>query len=881
MLASWLMNRKKSNKNQNKSAQPVKKDSRESNSYSESKSSRADSRGPSRSDSASSSRSDKPKKKGSGIPGLLERLEATLRRMGMQGSEAGTPAPEIERQADRKSYKPANKKNSSKGERPRPQTKLKKAKDKNNRFSRDQESGSRSNGHDAIGLGGKPSTGRYQKPEGSRDGRYQKSEGSRPNFRENAKRNNSSNSRSSSAPVQMPNQLIGTVKRHPDGFGFLIPDDVSFPDVYIPKQSMATVMTNDKVEARIFPSRRGDRFFGEIDRIVARQTKQVTGRLTWANPNEAFLVDDSKTWGANMRVMKEFSMGAEEGEFVSAEITAYPSARGEFQGRVIKRIGDAASPLNDVKRAIAVHQVPEGFSRKALQEAEAYGHSVDPKDIENRVDLRALPFITIDGATAKDFDDAIYVEQTDKGFRAYVAIADVSHYVKKGTALDEEAYLKGNSTYFPNYVVPMLPENLSNVLCSLNPHVDRLALVADMHLDFLGEVLHAKFYEAVINSHARVTYGEAQEVVDDKPPEKLLPVAEHIRLAGDLSKILMTKRFKEGSLDLDIPSTEVLLNVDGEPVDLVRSERLFAHRLIEELMLLANVCVAKFITSNDRPAIFRVHDAPKEEDVENLQRYLSIFGSKRELHDGNLQKKLTKALQDFQGKPEAQVLNILTLRAMTQAKYSADNNGHFGLGFSHYTHFTSPIRRYADLVVHRVLKSLVQKGYDSEQLGYDELATIGTMISSCEQRSVKAERFVVSVKKARFMEKFIGQEFDGVISSVAKFGIFVLLRQFDIDGLVKLEDLGGDHYEFDEENITLYAKRSGHQFAIGDSVKVQVAAVKVDEGQIDFVLSTSGDSDESDQDADKDREDVQERSSPQEDSGDVRKVRLSRRRRKN
>ena len=490
---------------------------------------------------------------------------------------------------------------------------------------------------------------------------------------------------------------------------------------------------------------------------------------------------------------------------------------------------------------VAAHQLPEGFSKQALGQAERWGTEVRPEDKKDRVDLTHLPLVTIDSATAKDFDDAIYVASNPKGFTVYVGIADVSHYVPVSSPLDEEAYEKGNSTYFPGFVIPMLPEALSNVLCSLNPQVDRLAVVAEMHLSFQGELLSSKIYEAVIRSHARVTYGQAQEVFDGHTPKELLHLEKELKLAGDLAKILMTRRFAEGSLDLELPSTEVLLNSDGVPTDVVRSERLFAHRVIEEMMLLANVAVATFLTQKGQPAIYRIHDEPNPESLEVLQRFLYNFGGRSIGTGGKIQKKITRALQEFSGRPEAQILNILTLRSMSQAMYSADNVGHFGLGFDDYTHFTSPIRRYADLVVHRLIKAHLypRKGY--RHLSRGRLQTIANWISSCEQRSVKAERALISIKKARFLSKFLGQEFDGIISSVAKFGVFVLLRTFDVDGLVKLEDLGQDKFIFDEDNLVLVGKRTGTSFRIGDFIRVQVAAVHVEEGKIDFILAEEND----------------------------------------
>ncbi|MCX7977767.1 MAG: RNB domain-containing ribonuclease, partial [Bdellovibrionaceae bacterium] len=393
------------------------------------------------------------------------------------------------------------------------------------------------------------------------------------------------------------------------------------------------------------------------------------------------------------------------------------------------------------------------------------------------------------------------------------------------------------SVYFPNYVIPMLPEVLSNGLCSLNPHVPRLCVVAEILFNFQGEKIEAKFYEAVMESKARVTYGRAQEVIDGVVVPELEHVRDNILRLADLAKILMAKRFREGSLDLEIPETTLEIDAAGNPIDVIRAERLFAHRLIEEMMLAANVAVAEFLSGCDIPAIYRIHEPPKPEAIAILERYLMNFGSKFRLRGEKLQKKLGRALQEFSGRPEATVLNILALRSMQQARYSHENVGHFGLGFSHYTHFTSPIRRYPDLIVHRLLKSQILQNSEYVAMSEEDLASASTWLSACEQRATKCERQIQSIKKARFMEKFVGQEFDGVVSSVTKFGIFVLLREHDCDGLVNLEALGDGHWEFDEENLRLVASRSGFSYSIGDIVRVQVAAADPMSGKVDFVLS--------------------------------------------
>jgi ribonuclease R len=630
--------------------------------------------------------------------------------------------------------------------------------------------------------------------------------------------------------------LQGTIKRHPDGFGFFIPEQVDHPDVYIPRHSMKGAMTNDKVMIEAFPEKGSNRFYGEILKILSRGSRTIVGSFHKLNSSTGLLRDDGKGWGEDMKIAVADSKGAKNGQLISAEILSYPGDANGFTGRVKEVIGDAADPLTDVKRVIAKNDIPNTFPPAVLGEAESFTEHVSEKDMKGRKNLRSLNFITIDGATAKDFDDAIYVEQNARGFLLYVAIADVSHYVKIGTAIDEEAYVRGNSVYFPNFVIPMLPEVLSNGLCSLNPHVPRLALVAEMQMDFTGVVTHSDFYEAVIESKARVTYGEAQEVIDGNPVEKLKHVHAEILRASDLAKILMAKRFREGSLDLEIPEVEIVLDGSGVPVDMIKSERLFAHRLIEEMMLAANVAVATFLSSKDIPALYRIHEPPNAEALSLLERYLWNFGSQIDMQAGKLQKRLTRALQDFDGKPEAQILNILTLRSMSQAKYSPNNLGHFGLGFEFYTHFTSPIRRYPDLIVHRLIKNQVVAGAAYRLMSEEDLATAGTMLSATEQRATKSERQFQSIKKARFMQKFIGQEFEGMISSVTKFGVFVLLRNFEVDGLVRLESLSKERLEFDEENLVLVGKRSGVRFSIGDIVKIRVANADPEAGQVDFEL---------------------------------------------
>lgn len=628
--------------------------------------------------------------------------------------------------------------------------------------------------------------------------------------------------------------IQGLVKRHPDGFGFLIPDEKDHPDVYIPRHSMEGIMSNDRVMVEVTPEKGGERFRGEIVRVVSRGLRKIVGHFARLNDRDGLVRDEGKNWGQDLRIPLEHSMNAKNGEIVAAEIVTYPESGEKFTGRIVEVIGNAEDPMNDIRRVVHGNNIPEHFPPEVEREAKAFGHVPDEKDIQGRRDLRGKNLVTIDGATAKDFDDAVLVETTGEGFRLYVAIADVSHYVRPGSAIDKEAYARGTSVYFPNFVIPMLPEVLSNGLCSLNPHVPRLCLVAEMQFDFTGVMTGSEFYEAVMESKARITYGKAQEVIDGAEVAELRHVKETILRCADLAKILMAKRFREGSLDLEIPETQLQIDGAGRPVDVIRSERLFAHRLIEELMLAANVAVGTFLSKRDVPALFRIHEPPKEMAIATLEKYLTVFGGRVRLgKEGKLQKRLTRALEEFEGKPEAQVLHILTLRSMSQAKYAKDNVGHFGLGFDFYTHFTSPIRRYPDLIVHRLLKNQIMPNSAYRLMPEEDLVTAGTWLSACEQRSVKAERQLMAIKKARFMHQFLGQEFDGLVSSVAKFGVFVLLRQYDIDGLVRMDDLSG-RWEFDEDELALVAESSGFSIRVGDEMKVVVAAADVSTGQITF-----------------------------------------------
>lgn len=629
-------------------------------------------------------------------------------------------------------------------------------------------------------------------------------------------------------------RIIGTVKRHPDGFGFFIPENKDLPDIYISKSYMQGIMSGDKVEVKISAGK-NNLLRGQITKIIERAITHITGKANVKSANQAMVLDHSHSWGENINISFE-GFDVKNADWVHAEIKTYPGHPKGFTGVVKSLIGTGQDLNNDNLRMLFEHQIPQKFSKETLAQVEEMNEVIDTKNFKHRKDLTDLPFITIDGITAQDFDDAIFVKKEQNGFKIFVAIADVSHYVKKKTSLDKEAYERGTSTYFPNFVNPMLPEKISNNLCSLKPHQNRLAFVAEIKTDGAGNVSSSKFYEAIICSHARVTYGQAQEVINKQVLMEAKSINENIFTSAELAQILIEKRIRQGSLDLDVPETQVTVNEAGETVDIIRVTRMFSHKMIEELMLLTNVVAAKTFLDLSKPYIFRIHEPPKTDSLEKLQSFMETLGYKKKLHGQGLQKKLTQALNFFAKSPKKNILNILTLRSMNQAKYSSERMGHFGLGFSDYTHFTSPIRRYPDLIVHRLIKSSLKiKGYELEPP--TDIQTECTWLSACEQRSVKAERQLISIKKAKFMKTHLGKEFEGTISSVTKFGVFVLLRSYDVDGLIKIRDLSNHRLLFDEDRLRLIGKKSGLSYNVGDSISVQVAAVDENLGRIDFVPS--------------------------------------------
>lgn len=631
--------------------------------------------------------------------------------------------------------------------------------------------------------------------------------------------------------LNISNKNHGYIKRHPDGYAFFISKNDGQSDVFISAEDLNGAMSNDLVEIRIFGHLKGEKARGRVENILKRHFTTVVGRM---DPDGAhYIVKDlSYAWGEDLLIPNNHVGVAKPGELIVAEILSYPGTKKGFVGKVLSSLGQPSDPAVDVKRVAMTQGIPMEFQSQSIKEVERYGLDIPAAEIKKRKDLRSLQLVTIDGATAKDFDDAVFVESKGSNYRLVVAIADVSFYVQPGMSVDVDAYERGTSTYFPNFVIPMLPEGLSNELCSLKPNVDRLALVADMIIDPAGRFLNYEFYEAVIKSHARLTYGDVQRMLDGTEIPQYEHLRDRLKLAEKLAYVLKDKRFAEGSLDLDIP--EVLVEVDdqGNAVDIHLSERIFAHRLIEEFMLKANIAVAEFIDKKGKAQVYRIHEEPDMLALDTFMRFFNQFtGFKYQSPDPT---EICEVLSTMEGK-EKNILQTLFLRSMKQAKYSPEEIGHFGLAFSHYAHFTSPIRRYPDLITHRVLKSIVS-GTGAVSYNESELTEKAEYLSSCEQRSVKAERKVKSIKKARFAEKLLGEDFEGSITSVARFGIFVTLDQYPLEGMVRIGDLGQDYFVYNEELLALVGERSGKQYKLGDRVKVKVAQVNTEDGFIDLTL---------------------------------------------
>jgi len=634
----------------------------------------------------------------------------------------------------------------------------------------------------------------------------------------------------------------GRVEGHRDGFGFVIFDDKT-EDWFLSPRQMQQTMHGDEVLVRL----KGDNWKGKTEAAIIKVLKpgieRVVGRY-YVESHTAFVVADDNRITQDIYIPPNQALNPTEGQIVVADIKQRPGRHQPPVGEVIEILGDHMDPGMEIDMAIRSYDIPHVWPDAVLEQVNKLTPKVSDADKQGRIDLRDLPLVTIDGSDARDFDDAVHCVQEDNGqWRLWVAIADVSHYVQPSNALDQEAYKRGNSVYFPCHVVPMLPEILSNGLCSLNPDVDRLCMVCEMTISQHGKLKGFEFYPALMRSHGRLTYSQVWSVLegDAKTRKELSPLVGHLEQLHGLYKVLLKSRKNRGSIDFDTVETRIEFTDERKIAQIVPVIRNDAHRLIEECMILANVSAARYFLKKKAVGMYRIHDGPKVKKLEALRDYLALhgllLGGGEEPEPADYQKVMTDAAE----RPDAEQIQIMLLRSMSQAVYSPDNIGHFGLSLSAYTHFTSPIRRYPDLLVHRTIKALLQKeqadltGVETGQ-SYDlnQMTSLGEHSVITERRADEATRQVVSWLKCEFMLEKIGQEFDGRISAVTAFGIFVRLDEIYVEGLVHVTALDNDYYHFDAISHQLSGERTGQILRMGDSIRIKVVEVNLDDRKIDF-----------------------------------------------
>jgi ribonuclease R len=625
----------------------------------------------------------------------------------------------------------------------------------------------------------------------------------------------------------------GRVQGHPDGFGFLVRDEGG-QDLFLGPKEMRGVMHGDRVMARISGTDRRGRPEGQIVEVLERGHQRLVGRLR-SEHGILFVTAEDKRISHEFLVPPDAVGAAKPGQVVTVEIVAQPAKHVQPVARIAEVLGNYADPGMEIEIALRKHTLPHAFSHAVEQTCAKIPDTVTESDHAGRTDLTRLPLVTIDGETAKDFDDAVFCEPDGRGHRLIVAIADVSHYVKHGDVLDREAAARGNSVYFPRRVIPMLPEKLSNGLCSLNPKVPRLAVVCDMRVGADGDIQSYKFYTAVFRSHARLTYTEVAAMLDDESGEAarqyraLLP---HIQSLHRLYKVLVKARTRRGAIDFETIETEMIFDAHGKIERIVPVKRNDAHRVIEECMLAANVCASDFLHGQDHPMLYRIHEGPTPEKLAALREFLKGFGLQLSGGDDPHASDYAKLLARVKDRPDAQLIQTVMLRSLKQAVYSPDNVGHFGLAYESYTHFTSPIRRYPDLLVHRAIKSVLQrKHYDPGN--WHEL---GAHCSMTERRADEATRDVVSWLKCYYMKDRVGEVFAGSISGVTAFGAFVALDGVYVEGLVHVSELGSDYFHYDAGKHHLMGERTRKRYRLGDRVRVKVVRVDLDTSKIDFTL---------------------------------------------
>jgi len=628
------------------------------------------------------------------------------------------------------------------------------------------------------------------------------------------------------------NLVSGTLWCTRSGNGFVVPDNVEEKDIFVPSRFIKDAFHGDKVIARVEHSFRGKKE-GTIIKVTQRKIRNIVGFVR-RDRNTTYIIPEDERISHHFVVTSTLkSAGLNDNDLVAARITRFPEGGMDPACTVLKVFKGLQNVLSITQFVQYKNALPFRFKKRSESEAQALDTSMDIKD---RLDLRETIHVTIDGELAKDFDDAVCIEKTDRGFTLYVSIADVSHYVSPGSALDREAYERGTSVYFPGTVVPMLPKVLSNGICSLNPEEDRLAMTVKLAFNMNGDLTGSSFHKSIIKSVLRLTYNEVEDALirkerkTRKEVQRLLPSLEYM---GELATLLSTKREKRGSLDFDLPEPDVILDIEGGIQDILRAERLFSHRIIEEFMIAANEAVANFLTENKVNTMYRIHESPDSEKLKDLERLLQALsiGYKR---SGKDIKGLQEVLRNVEGTNYEFLVNRVLLRSMKQARYSSQNKGHFGLASGCYLHFTSPIRRYPDLICHRALKSLVSDG--GKRYGDKELQAMANYLSERERLAMEAERDIEDRIRVLFMKDRIGDEYDGIISHITSFGFFVELLDVFVEGLVLLNSLYDDYYHFDEERFRLVGRRTRKIYRVGDKVKIRVILADVEKNQLHFVL---------------------------------------------
>ena len=630
--------------------------------------------------------------------------------------------------------------------------------------------------------------------------------------------------------------VCGRIQGHPDGFGFLIPDDNS-DDLFLAPRDMREVFHGDRAMARVAGEDRRGRRMGRIVEVLERAHETMVGRF-FIEHNVGFVVADNKRITQNIQVAPEDYNGATNGQIVSLKIIQQPTNRNQAMGSVDEVLGEHMAPGMEIDVAIRAHDLPNTWNKKVDSETGNLPTEVLQSEIEGRVDIRDLPLVTIDGEDARDFDDAVYCEPNANGWRLIVAIADVSNYVKPNAALDTEAQNRATSVYFPERVIPMLPEELSNGLCSLNPHVNRLCMVCDMQINKQGQLQDYKFYQAVMYSHARLTYtkvGAMLEQHDQILRAEYKKVVPHLENLHSLYKTMRQQRTKRGAIDFETIEVRIVFGSERKIDRIVPVYRNDAHKIIEECMITANVATARFLLKNGMPALYRIHEGPTVEKLEDLRKFLSEFGLQVPGREKPTAKDYAILVEQIKQRPDFNLIQTVLLRSLRQAVYSPDNIGHFGLAYDAYAHFTSPIRRYPDLLVHRAIKHVLSK-QSVENYTYDhkDMVHFGEMCSQKERRADEATRDVNDWLKCEFMLDKVGKEYDGKITTVTGFGLFVELNDIFVEGLVHVSGLNNDYYHFDPVKHRLIGEHSNKIYGLGGEVQVRVARVDLDERKIDF-----------------------------------------------